>query len=317
MLALVPYLRARDGIAVDDVARDFGVPPGQIVKDLKVLWFCGLPDAVTGDMIDIDMDALDGDRTVRLSNAEFLTRPLRLAPHESLALIVALRALREVGGPGDREAVDRALGKLEAAAGEVADKAVAVDIQIDPVDPEIRATVDSALRERRQVELTYYVPGRDETTHRVIDPMRLIFSEGHGYLEAWCHRVSEVRMFRLDRMVRATMLHTPATPPDDAPRTDLSRGVFQPDPDDPLAVLVLERAARWVADYYPVERQRELADGRLRVELRYSSPQWLERLVLRLGGAATVAEPESLARRVTERAAEALTLYERAEQVSS
>jgi proteasome accessory factor C len=124
-------------------------------------------------------------------------------------------------------------------------------------------------------------------------------------------------MFRLDRMVHASMLHTPAAPPDDAARTDLSRGVFQPDPDDPLAVLVLERAARWVADYYPVEGQQDLADGRLRIELRYSSPQWLERLVLRLGGAATVTEPESLARQVRERAAAALALYSPAEQVSS
>jgi proteasome accessory factor C len=47
MLALVPYLQARDGISVDEVARDFKVKPAQIVKDLKVLWFCGLPDAST------------------------------------------------------------------------------------------------------------------------------------------------------------------------------------------------------------------------------------------------------------------------------
>ena len=119
MLALVPYLRSRDGIPVDDVARDFGVPPAQIIKDLKVLWFCGLPDAVTGDMIDIDMEALDGEGVVKLSNADYLTRPLRLAPHEALALMVALRALQEVSGPGQRDAVDRALAKLEAATGEV------------------------------------------------------------------------------------------------------------------------------------------------------------------------------------------------------
>jgi proteasome accessory factor C len=55
MLALVPYLRGRDGIPVDQVAADFGVTPQQIVKDLNVLWFCGLPGAVTGDMIDVDM----------------------------------------------------------------------------------------------------------------------------------------------------------------------------------------------------------------------------------------------------------------------
>ena len=43
MLALVPYLRGREGISVEEVAKEFGVRPAQIVKDLKVLWFCGLP----------------------------------------------------------------------------------------------------------------------------------------------------------------------------------------------------------------------------------------------------------------------------------
>jgi len=118
MLELVPYLQQRDGIPLEQVADDFGVSPAQIVKDLKVLWFCGLPNSVTGDMIDIDMDALEGEGVVRLSNADYLTRPLRLAPHEALALVVALRTLREAAAGVDRDAVDRALSKLETAAGE-------------------------------------------------------------------------------------------------------------------------------------------------------------------------------------------------------
>jgi len=61
MLELVPYLQARNGVPVADVARDFGVPTGQIIKDLNVLWFCGLPNSVTGDMIDVDMNALEDD----------------------------------------------------------------------------------------------------------------------------------------------------------------------------------------------------------------------------------------------------------------
>ena len=43
LLALVPYLRENDGARVDDVAAEFGVRPKQIIADLKVLWFCGLP----------------------------------------------------------------------------------------------------------------------------------------------------------------------------------------------------------------------------------------------------------------------------------
>ena len=107
MLALVPYLREREGISVEQVAHEFNVKPAQIVKDLKVLWFCGLPDAVMGDLIEIDMEAVEGEGVIRLSSADYLSRPLRLAPHEALALVVALRSLREVSGPLEREAVDR------------------------------------------------------------------------------------------------------------------------------------------------------------------------------------------------------------------
>ncbi len=309
MLALVPYLRVRDGIGVDDVARDFGVPPAQIVKDLKVLWYCGLPNSVTGDMIDIDMEALDGDGVIKLSNADYLTRPLRLAPHEALAMIVALRALREVSGPSQRETVDRTLAKIEAATGEAAGPAAAIDIQVDQADDKIRATVDEALARQRRLHLSYYVPGRDETTERDADPIRLVFSEGHGYLEAYCRRAQEVRIFRLDRITAATLLDLPAAPPDDLERHDLSKGLFQPDPDDALAVLDLEPAARWVADYYPIEQREELGDGRLRIRLRFSDEGWLQRLVLRLGGAATVIEPTAVAAGVSSRAAAALRHY--------
>jgi proteasome accessory factor C len=309
MLELVPYLQARDGVPVTDVARDFGVAPAQIIKDLHVLWFCGLPNSVTGDMIDVDMEALEDDGIVRISNAECLTRPLRLAPAEALALIVALRALAESAGPRQREPVDRALAKIEAAAGERSAQAAAVDVQLDTGDPEIREAVDQALRDARQLHLSYYVESRDETTERVADPLRLVYFEGRPYLEAWCHRAQETRLFRVDRITAAQVLETPAEPPTDVALIDVSRGAFRPDPDDPIAVLDLEPAARWVADYYPVESTIELDDGRLRIELRYADARWLHRLVMRLSGTARVVEPAALADAVRRSAAESLANY--------
>jgi proteasome accessory factor C len=309
MLELVPYLQARDGVPVTDVARDFGVAPAQIIKDLNVLWFCGLPNSVSGDMIDVDMEALEDDGIVRISNAEFLTRPLRLAPAEALALIVALRALAESAGPRQRAPVDRALAKIEAAAGERSAQAAAVDVQLDTGDPEIREAVDQALRDARQLHLSYYVESRDETTERVADPLRLVYFEGRPYLEAWCHRAQETRLFRIDRITAARVLETPAEPPTDVTLIDVSRGAFRPDPDDPIAVLDLEPAARWVADYYPVESTIELDDGRLRIELRYADERWLHRLVMRLSGAARVVRPATLADAVRRSAAESLANY--------
>lgn len=309
MLALVPYLRAREGISVTEVAEVFGVAPAQIVKDLKVVWFCGLPNAVSGDQIEIDIEALEGEGIVRLTNADYLTRPMRLAPAEALALIVALRTLREASSDAEREVVDRALGKLETATGDAAEAAGNVEVHIDPVDPEIRARVEEGIRQRKRLRLSYYVPARDETTERDFDPMRLVAAEGHTYVEGWCYRAEESRLFRLDRVASIDVLDVPADPPAEAQPRDLSRGLFQPDEDDPIAVLDLAPSASWVADYYPVEDQRSLPAGHQEIRIRYSDESWLVRLVSQLGGAATITSPVELSDKVRNRAAEALSLY--------
>ena len=309
LLALVPYLHERGGVRIDQVARDFGVTAQQVQEDLGVLWFCGLPGAMPDDLIDVDMEALEGEGVVHVDNTEFLSRPLRLDTHQALALIVALRTLRDVAGSGERDAIDRALVKLENAAGDAAALVNQVEVRIDGADREVTDTVSAALNNKHRLRLSYFVPARDETTHRDVDPMRLVVAEGHTYLEAWCHRTEDTRMFRLDRVTAAEELDVPAEPPAEALPRDLSEGLFQPAPDDMLATLELAPQARWVADYYPHEGAEDLPDGGLRLRLRVSDPAWLVRLTLRLGGLARVAIPSEVAERVRREAERALQAY--------
>jgi proteasome accessory factor C len=305
LLALVPYLRDNDGARVDDVAREFGVKPKQILADLKVLWFCGLPGAQMGDLIEIDIDAAEGDGVIHLTNADYLARPLRLAADEALALLTALRTLREVAADTDRAAVDRAIAKLEAAAG----AGSSAHVHVEPADPEIAETVNRALAGKRRLHLTYDVPSRDETTERDVDPMRLVVSEGRSYLEAWCRLAEDVRLFRLDRIAAAKLLDLPSEPPPEATPRDLSHGMFQPSEADLLATVRLAPPARWVAEYYPTESVTEDADGSLLITLRVADTAWLQRLVLRLGGYATVVEPVALGDQIAATARTALAAY--------
>ena len=92
LLSLVPYLREHDGAPVADVAAAFGVSPRTLRADLGVLWMCGMPGLTPGDLIDIDMDAVDGEGVIHLSNADYLPRPLRLSADEALAQPSALAA---------------------------------------------------------------------------------------------------------------------------------------------------------------------------------------------------------------------------------
>ena len=306
LLALVPYLIARPGIAIDEAAADLGVTAKQLRKDLELLWMCGLPGYGPGDLIDLSMD----EDTVTVTYDAGMRRPLRLTGAEATALLVALRALLDTPGMIDADAVRRAVAKIEAAAGQAQPAGVAVGLGVrEGADTaNVRKAVQEALRRGRALRITYYTASKDEITERTVDPMRLLIVDGKGYLEAWCRRAEGVRLFRLDRVDEVSMLEEPAMPPPDAQQTDVSAGLFRPQPDQEVAQLVLEPDARWVSEYYPVEHLDELDGGRLRVRMRYADTAWMLRLLLSLGGEVSVERPAILAERLRERAVATLRM---------
>ena len=312
LLALVPYIQARREVSLEQAATDFDVQPDQLVKDLNVLWFCGLPGLGMGDLIDVDMDALEGQGVIRVSNADYLRRPLRLDSSEASALILALRALREGSDYDVRPIADRTLGKLESAAGEGAALAGQVDIRLPELQSQVASMAERlsrAVSERRQVRLDYYVPTRDESTERVVDPLRVVTADGNSYLDAYCHLAEDQRLFRIDRISTAEVLDTPVDTHAGLHPRDLADGIFRPSVADLLVTLALEPSARWVAEYYPVEQSRDRRGGGLTVRLRVGDPAWLTRLMLRLGDSARVLHPPHLANAVQQVAVEALRNY--------
>jgi proteasome accessory factor C len=166
-----------------------------------------------------------------------------------------------------------------------------------------------AIETNRQARLAYYVPTRDETTERTVDPLALLAADGHDYLDAWCHLARARRLFRLDRMYDVELVDEPRDHEDLSPR-DLSEGLFEPGPDDIEAVVRLEPWARWVADYYPVVGTEELGEGRLELTLRVGDPLWLVRLALRQAPALSIIEPASLRDEVAATARATLALYD-------
>ncbi|WP_422769464.1 helix-turn-helix transcriptional regulator [Plantactinospora sp. WMMC1484] len=314
LLNLVPYLLARPGIELAEAAADLGVTERQLREDLELLWVCGLPGYGPGDLIDM---AFDGDR-VTITYDAGIDRPLRLTPDEALALVVALRMLAETPGMANRDAIERALAKIENAAGELADAPVAVRM---PGDSDRVAALRGAVQRGRALRITYYAATRDETTERTIDPIRVLMVGGLAYLEAWCRRAESMRLFRADRIDALVELDDPAAPPPQARLHDLSAGIFRPDQDLPLVTLRVGRASRWITEYYPCERVEpdpgSVAGSRdadrpgqeWLVSLRVTDLAWARRFVLGLGPDVTVVAPPELADQVRDRAAAALDAY--------
>jgi proteasome accessory factor C len=283
LLAIVPWIVAQDGPTVADICERFGVSERDLIADLNLLFMCGVYPYTPDTLIEVDID--DGRVWVRF--ADWFKRPLRLTPPEGLALMAAARAILGVPQPGrderdERGALATALAKLEMVLGAGGEEAL--DVELGLASAEVLQTFQLSCSQQRKVLVDYYSFGRDVTGERVVQPWRLFSSGGHWYLLAWCERVADKRLFRVDRVRSAVALDEQFDPPPNLGPV----AVYEGRPDDPLVVLDLAPGAHWIAEQYPNEGVLDLGDGNLRVRLRASSSAWLERLLLRAGPDATV-----------------------------
>ena len=238
---------------------------------------------------------------IRVSNADYLARPLRLSPTEATAMIVALRAMRDGATDETREIVDRVLAKLEAAAAE-GPAAARIDPGVDAREPGLVALADrlrEAAERHLQVRLTYYVPSRDEQSERVVDPRGIVTAHGLTYLDAWCHSAEAPRLFRIDRIAdgRGHRLGRSRRP--SRPRAT-SRRASSPSPTTPRwSPCGWPRPPAGSSSTTPWRRCAGTADGTLEVDLLVADERWLLRLLLRLAPHARVLSPPEYAEEFT------------------
>jgi len=308
MLALVPYLHAAgDGsgeVRVDDAASALGVSPAQVEQDLRVLFMCGLPGGYPDDLIDVDIDAL-AEGVIRVSNADYLTRPVRFAPAEATALVVALRALADGAPEGTADVVRRTLAKIEDAVGDSAASQVHLVGGGERGHDATSELLEEAVDAGRQVRITYYVPTRDEQSERVVDPWHLRTVDGMDYLDAWCHAARGERVFRVDRILSTEVLDSGVEHQEPAGR-ERPEGWFD---STRTVTLRLAPEAAWVPEYHRVVDRRDLPDGSLEVDLEVADVAWLHQLLLRLSPHASVVAPREFADSFAALLREALNLY--------
>lgn len=317
LLAEVPYLRAHQGSSLAGVARTFNISEAQLMKDLGVLWMCGLPGGLPDDLIEIDMDAARDEGVIRLANADFLSRPMRFTPDEATSLLVALKAVAEVATGELARAAQRASDKLRGIVPEAAPERVG--IQLASGSSTVRESLRRAIDGHRRIVLEYDNASRDETTRPTVDPYSIEVRSGIAYLHAFAVETAAAdrqggrgvgwRLYRLERIVSVRTSGEPAgdhgAPPADH---------HWPDEHAPEVTLDLAPQAHWVVEYYPTTSVETLpgpdsaAGTVLRARLRVGSPAWLTGLLLRLGDGVLRVDPPAAAEQASQVAREALAL---------
>jgi proteasome accessory factor C len=304
LLAVVPYVVRNPGTPVTELSRLFSVDEQEMLADLNMLFMTGLPPYGPGDLVEVDVDD-EGRVWIRM--ADHFSHPVRLTRAEAVALY--LRGTELLGAPGlaEAEALRSALAKIADRLG----RETLGELRVEVGSPEGRAgplaAVRRAVEARERIEIDHYSAARDAVTTRRIDPEHVFSALGNWYVVAWDHLADAERMFRVDRIREVRATGEPFEP-----RGLLGQGreLYTPGAEDRAVRLRLGPGARWVAEYYRVDRAVE-RDGALEVTLPTKDLTWVAKLLLRLRGEARVLDPPELAEAARDLAEETLAGYRR------
>jgi proteasome accessory factor C len=283
LLAMLPWVVANPGTTIQELQERFGYGRrADLIRDLNLVFVCGLPGYGPGDLMDLTID----DDEVYVDLADYFGRPLRLTATEGLILLSAGLAVLSSGTAP--RALETAVSKLQAVI--AADDDV-LDVDLEP-EPGLVDVLRRAATEARVVEITHVSMASGKTTTREIEPWGVFTTLGNWYVSGHCRLAAAERVFRIDRIREFRLLDEAFEPPPVPPSPVVA---YTPGPDDVTARIRLSPQATWVADYYPVVTVSEDDDGSMVVDFSTADPVVAARILLRLGSEAELVEGAAVA----------------------
>lgn len=283
LLYVLAVASREDGATYTELSSALGVDHEVILKDLQ--------EAIDAEFnhpagsVEPFTIMLEQDRVTVYAAKEFC-RPVRLSQREALALELGLRVLAADADVAKRARIMELASRLEK-------QIVTPDITLQPA-PEIDVVLgDDSLRdvfvdaiEQKRVCIIEYVKPFSAPQARRIAPIRLIYGKGRWYLSAHDVDAGENRIFRVDRILSATVTEDQYEPA----ATPTSATLYSADGDAEVEARVRYsgQVGKWIAESgtAPLEQ-----DGSVLVVHRVADVDWLVRHVLQYGGEAVVETP--------------------------
>lgn len=297
----VATLPVGKSVPLTEVARDFGCSP----EDLRAA-LGAVVEVEDRDLTIISDVAVEGDRLVKHRRGGYerdFRRPVRLSQIQARA---ALLALDLVSGASDPGLLASLRNKVRGAvSGEVTP--VEVGRRFDD-DAPIVAAIDRARREKRLLEIRY--PSADEVRARAVEPVLMSSIDGRWYLNAYCRRAQDNRLFRLERILSARVLEERfGDRQGDEPKTESADINPRTYAAKRAVVRFSPEVARWMENRPELDPVEEHPNGSADYALYYTDPAWAASRIMVYLGAATVLEPEELRAEVHRRASVLLEKY--------
>ncbi len=199
LLDLVPFILENQGISIKQLAGSFDVSKEEIIKDLNLLFVCGLPGYTPLELIDISFE----DEVVFIRDPQNLAEPRNLTISESIVTRIALSALKElITDPEKKSVISSLQSKLSPLFQSVLPEN-ALHVEIDKA-LQVERVIQQAIQVGKAVRIEYLNLTKDEVSTRDISPMELVKRDDGTTLNAFCHKVGAIRSFAVKQIMSAT-----------------------------------------------------------------------------------------------------------------
>lgn len=292
LLDLVPYIVAHPGISITELAKEFSITRDEVLKDLNLLFLCGLPGYTPLELIDISFD----EESVVIRDPQNLAAPRNLNESEALIARIALAALEE-STPRTSSAYLQivALREKIAKAFSSSIPASAITFTLDKERATLEA-IEGAIKQELDLEITYNNVTKDSSSRRSITPISIIAEDKRTLVSAYCHSAKALRTFNLAQIsevsTKARIVRA------DLERLEDSRG-------SSAEVIIKSEDSSFLSEN--ASSLKELSKSCYQIDI--FQPEWIVRSVLAGADSIELAKPLELRAEIVERANRALLAY--------
>lgn len=278
-LDLIPFISKNPGWTIAELAVRFETTPAQIIRDLEMLFMCGLPGHSHSELIDLEIEP----DYVAVRNPQNLAKPRRFTVTEVYALLLGLHSLESTIVDIDTKSrVERLKSQLH---GFLSDRNNLVAADQKPIS-DIDSVLISAAQRGQAAQIRYRSARTDTETGRVIHPQSFYKERDFIYFVAFCENVQEVRHFRSDRIMDVKILERIPT---------ISPTLAQPSSQTPMDSLIhvslSTRNRFFIEEHSSIVSEVVESAGRLTVTFSLGDVQWLLKALIALPGEVEILEP--------------------------
>lgn len=177
-------------------------------------------------------------------------------------------------------------------------------------------TLGFALLNRKKIHIGYKSRSKQETTERIVSPQRLVNYQSNWYLDGWCHRTNNLRVFSVDRILSLSILNEAAKEVPDKELNDVlasGYGIFSGRRTRIAILKFTKEHAPWVVDerWHGQQETQILEDGSVVLKIPYSNDKELLMDIQRHGSHVEILSPPELRESMKAELRKLISIYEK------